>query len=395
MKKILIIGAGNIGRGVVASLFYEAGYSITFYDAAAERMRNLSKRGHYLVVKYTDNGQEQMEINHFSVIDTEDHQTLEKSIAETDLIACCVYPGAFESVCRHIASAICMKAASKSTSAFNVLLCTNTLHTPKIFHQYLERSLDGNGSALDYLRKQTGLSQVLVSIGGMPSSSEILERDPFAVAANFIGGRLEINQDTFIGNIDVPKVSLLPKAETYLVRKLFVANMKHCMTAYMGAACGCDYLDECSKISEISWASEAAFSEAERAVSLEYGFNSEEEDTWRLNALKRAQVLTHDPISRVAANAVEKVSHQNRFVGPALLCLKHHILPFEIARGIAYIFLCAHEEKADSAEMNAFLSKNGIDAAIEKYCELTEDDYVLAGLIKGHYLALIHAKLSK
>ena len=36
------------------------------------------------------------------------------------------------------------------------------------------------------------------------------------------------------------------------------------------------------------------------------------------------------------AGAEEKLSHDNRFVGPALMCLRHGIVPFYLARGIAY-----------------------------------------------------------
>ena len=46
-KELLVIGAGNIGRGVIGGLFYESGYHLYLYDIMAERMEQLKKQGTY------------------------------------------------------------------------------------------------------------------------------------------------------------------------------------------------------------------------------------------------------------------------------------------------------------------------------------------------------------
>lgn len=43
-KELLVIGAGNIGRGVIGGLFYESGYHLYLYDIMAERMEQLKNR---------------------------------------------------------------------------------------------------------------------------------------------------------------------------------------------------------------------------------------------------------------------------------------------------------------------------------------------------------------
>ena len=48
-KELLVIGAGNIGRGVIGGLFYESGYHLYLYDIMAERMEQLKKQGTYLI----------------------------------------------------------------------------------------------------------------------------------------------------------------------------------------------------------------------------------------------------------------------------------------------------------------------------------------------------------
>ena len=58
-----------------------------------------------------------------------------------------------------------------------------------------------------------------------------------------------------------------------------------------------------------------------------------------------------DPINRVMAGAEEKLSRGNRFVGPALMCLQQGIVPFYLARGIAYgLMYLAGERGVDPAD---------------------------------------------
>ena len=48
-KELLVIGAGNIGRGVIGGLFFESGYHLYIYDIMEERMKQLKEQGTYLI----------------------------------------------------------------------------------------------------------------------------------------------------------------------------------------------------------------------------------------------------------------------------------------------------------------------------------------------------------
>lgn len=45
-KELLVIGAGNIGRGVIGGLFFESGYHLYIYDIMEERMKQLERTRH-------------------------------------------------------------------------------------------------------------------------------------------------------------------------------------------------------------------------------------------------------------------------------------------------------------------------------------------------------------
>jgi len=50
-KKIVIWGAGRIGRGFIGDIFSDAGYQLTFIDDAHVLVDGLRKQGTYRVVR--------------------------------------------------------------------------------------------------------------------------------------------------------------------------------------------------------------------------------------------------------------------------------------------------------------------------------------------------------
>ena len=65
--------------------------------------------------------------------------------------------------------------------------------------------------------------------------------------------------------------------------------------------------------------------------------------------------------------------------------MKHHILPFYLAKGIAYGFLYSDESDIASIEITKYVKEHGIEKAIEVYCGLTENEWELKQLIMAQY----------
>lgn len=393
MKRILVLGSGKIGRGVIGSIFHEHGYELVFYDIATEFLKNLKEQGYYLVERLLDNDEREIvKVDNFQVLSQGTDEELQQALTEIDLVACCVYPGAFDSICGHIAEAI-KDRIERNGNILNVLLCVNTINSVGYFNEKIEKLLIGNEKALQYFKEKVGISQVLVSIGAMPSSEELIKQDAFAVTTNFVSGSLGIDEDTYLGELELKYVHKEEKAQAKLIRKIFVANMKHCATAYMGYVAGYEYLDECLMDENIKSASMGAFMEAHEAVKLEYGFEDNEDKNWLKVSVKRANQLTRDPISRVAANVTEKISRENRFIGPALLCIKHNIVPVYIARGIASALFYQDKNDPRTLEMQEFIRMKGVAATIEMYCGLDpKQDQELIQLIIKSYDSILEQK---
>ena len=111
MKKIVILGAGKIGRGFVADAFAAGGYKLVFADADAALVKALRERGHYTLrnVRSADE-QETKVIGDYEALHIDDER-LVPEIIEAGLAAVAVFPNDFPGAAKIIAEALTSKHA--------------------------------------------------------------------------------------------------------------------------------------------------------------------------------------------------------------------------------------------------------------------------------------------
>ncbi|WP_308622715.1 hypothetical protein [uncultured Enorma sp.] len=374
-KDIAILGAGKIGRGVVGLLFAREGYRLHLYDMYMEGMRQLEAQGYY-DARVTDGHEidETTRIDAFDIVDSTEAEPIVELLTHVDIAACCVYEGAFQSISHVIAEAVKRRCAGGDTAPLNVLLCVNALGAPRKVRGYIEAELSEAERA--YAADHLGVCQVMVLAAGVPSEPGA---NPWQVVVSANPG-LEIDADAWVGEqLEVPHVSYVHGAEGHIYRKVYCGNMLHAMSAFMGAHKGLSFICDCYQDPWIRSCITGAFNEAHDAVLQEYAFDSAEDAEWVEFIMAKLDAGVKDPIDRVMAGADEKLSRENRFVGPALMCLEHGIVPFYLARGIAYglAYLAGERDVdvKDPAQLRALMAD---------VCGLTEEDGVLAQLVAKH-----------
>lgn len=374
-KDIAILGAGKIGRGVVGLLFAREGYRLHLYDMYMEGMRQLEAQGYY-DARVTDGHEidETTRIDAFDIVDSTETEPIVELLTHVDIAACCVYEGAFQSISHVIAEAVKRRCAGGGTAPLNVLLCVNALGAPRKVRGYIEAEL--SEAARAYAADHLGVCQVMVLAAGVPSEPGA---NPWQVVVSANPG-LEIDADAWVGEqLEVPHVSYVHGAEGHIYRKVYCGNMLHAMSAFMGAHKGLSYICDCYQDPWIRSCITGAFNEAHDAVLQEYTFDSAEDAEWVEFIMAKLDAGVKDPIDRVMAGADEKLSRENRFVGPALMCLEHGIVPFYLARGIAYglAYLAGERDVdvKDPAQLRALMAD---------VCGLTEEDGVLVQLVAKH-----------
>ena len=366
MKDALIIGAGNIGRGVVGYLLNSAGYHLSFYDVNSENLEKMKEQGGYSVFVEEKSRQTEKHISSFSIVSP---NKLSDALMLHDFIFCCVYEGAFESIAKCLAQTI---QQGNQKSFKNIMLCVNSLGAPQKFSRFVTEYLKDDPEALNYFHEKVGVNQVMVLSAALPLSNELSKNYPYAVMIT-VNPHLEIDGVTFKGEKpQISDVEFVDNAEGRIYRKVYVGNMRHTMAAFIGAVEGMTYVYEAQQDQLIRTWIEKAFEEAHQAVKSSYLFDSKEDEAWTVYMQDKLNQDIKDPIQRVIANPETKLGTSDRFIGPAKLCLEHKVLPFYIAKGVAYglRYLQRSDERT-------------IDELLKDVCGLNkEQDYILYQLIK-------------
>lgn len=382
-KELLVLGAGNIGRAVVGSMFYNGGYHLTFGDVATALVDTLRNQGRYTVEYVGEVGSTTQTVQGYDVVDMKDSAAVVHAIEATDLVACCVYAGAFADICSRLSEAI--RQRKRSSRMLNVLLCVNAMGAPEYFAEALSHALENDRESLRYLHDQTGLCQVLVIRAGIRPSEELRAQDPLTATTTQVG-HLYIDKEAFKGHpFDVQDVTFVGNIQALMERKIYTANMTHTMLAFMGWQKGYTLMPQCLADREIRRNGFAAFAESEEALAAQYGFDEADRKHWLENTMKPVDnPNVKDEIARVAANPIEKLAEKDRFAAPARLCEAHGILPFYLARGIAYGYCYDNPDDSQAVELQAEIRAHGIAWAVRKYSGFSEGSR-MEQLVLKHY----------
>lgn len=393
-KQAVLIGAGKIGRGYLADLFSQIGYHLTFLEYSEELVKKMREQGYYTVnMAHADAPDEVFKISNYDAFctQTEEEQCI-RAIADTNYGSIHVFPGACESIGHMIGKAIQLRIAEGNQETLDFLICVNFLKPTQILKGYINEILS-TPEEKAYLEEKVGFSECLVHRNGMVPTPEQLEKDPIAVYAGDTP-HLTADGEAFKGEPPAGmNLHLIDKMEGRLTQKIWNINMRHCCTAFYGRKFGYTYYDESISNLYIVRCRDLAASEANFALCAEFGFTMQElmnifpEKKERFDP-EKVDRSEKDLLDRIGADPIRKLAKGDRFIGPALACLKHGRMPYYLARGAAMGYYFKNENDPAACEILAYVAEHGIWDAVTKYSGLSDDEpceKLLKELIVGHY----------
>lgn len=371
MKKAIMYGAGNIGRGFIGQLFYESGYEVSFIDVNMTVIDKLNADGGYPVYITSGDNYEEHPVKNVKGIDGRDENAIAEAMASADIMATAVGVNILKFIAAPFAAGVKLRCKREIKVPLNVIICENMIEADKYFAELVKNCLNDEEKA--YFDNYIAL--VEPSIGRMVPATpkEISENNILAVCVERYC-ELPVDKNAFKGEIPEIK-NMVPFApfDFYIRRKLFMHNMSHALTAYFGNLKGYTYIWEASKDAEIKLLALRALIESSKALNKEYGVPLEELLKFSENLLGRFEnKLLGDTIERVGKDTQRKLSENDRFVGTAKLCLKHGISPVNVCAGIAAGLKFAPNGDASSAEIVKDVKENGVLHALLTYCKLDE-----------------------
>lgn len=395
-KSIVIWGAGRIGRGFVADLFFHAGYQLVFVDESDDLVEQLKKSGKYSIVRAVNaESINQVEISGYLALNTKQKKEISDAVSNSDLIATAVYPKFFKNVASDVSKYIKIRKERGNNNPINILLCTNLVHAGSTFKSYLYGNL--TKEQVQYFDENVGIVESLViRIAPDPPQSEV-EKDPLVVWTNGYP-ELPVEEAAFKGNI--PKVESLRLVEDMRaeeLRKIYTYNMCHAVLSYHGHMEGYKLLVDCLADSRIRKEAEGALHEASEALQIEYGFSQTEMEKWIKGVLEQTNNPTvGDTVIRSAADPLRKLRREDRLIGPASLCMKHHIQPSSLVRAIGAAFHFFEKNDEASKQMIALVDEKGIKNAIHEICGLRETEQsLIKEIIKAYKQVALEVEWQK
>ena len=317
-QKLLIYGAGAIGRGFIPRVFPPKQYLYYYVEANKTLCTALNKYKQFTNLKTIKGKYEKM-------IVTVQH---------------CYTPGKETSLINQVDAII------TAVGPRNVLAVAENLKgisTPVI-------CCENDSSVPSLISAVTKNTHVFFAIPDVITSNTApatwLKQDPFTIItedgvcyidkrARHLGGNA-----CYLGERD---------PEQQWQAKLYLHNTPHCIAAYLGSKISAHYLHEAMHHKKIRTIVAGAMQEMKYLLIKKFKIKKAFIDWYAHKELRRfSNTLLYDPISRVAREPFRKLAPNERLIGAAELCLANGIVPKNILLGIMAAFLYDNPKDPDA-----------------------------------------------
>lgn len=368
MKKAVMYGAGNIGRGFIGKVFSDSGYKVCFIDIDKKLIDAFNKDKEYYVKIVADDFERLEKVKNVYAVDANSDQAVQE-IAECDIMATSVGVNALPYIVDNIAKGIRMRM-SMGSRPLDIILAENLIDVDARMRQMIYEKLKPEEQK--WADQHLGL--VEASIGRMvpPLTEEEREKSPLLIAVEPYS-ELPVDSLGFKGPIpDLVGLKPFTPFDFYIKRKLFLHNMGHAICAYLGWEKQYQYISEAIRDQVIYKKTKSAMELIVQALAKEYPqipvkeIEANKDDLlyrFHNRALK-------DTIERVAKDPIRKLQPNDRLVGAARYCLDSGIRPDEIVEGIAAALKYNNPNDPAAVKIQDDISKFGMDYVLENVLKL-------------------------
>ncbi len=305
-QKVIIFGAGAIGRGYLPWMLSSEDYDLIFVDADTRIVSRMREAGQYVTYRVRNDQLESRKIQVHAAYAPNEFLVVDHADAVAGFF--CVGP-------RNVAKA----ADLFKGTTIPLILCENEPNTVDIAKRIVSHE-----------RVYFAVPDVITS---NTAPAYLLEKDPLSVVTEDGVLFVEEGPSEVRGDIKfLPSEDLLGVQWT---AKLYLHNTPHCIAAYLGALVGATYVHEAMSIPEIDAVVRGAMEEMLKSLKMKWDISHEFLQWYADKELTRFRCkLLFDPVSRVAREPLRKLEIHGRLIGAAQICLALSIIPTNILVGI-------------------------------------------------------------
>ena len=229
-KKIVVFGAGKIGRAFIGQVFNLSGYEVVFVDINKALIDLMNQQKQYRIVVKNGEQDESVVIGGIRGICLDEEERLIAELIDTNIISLSVGQQGLSAVIPVLAKSLIARREKQGDIPLDIIIAENIRNADRLIREALKNQLP-SGYPLEQL---VGL--VETSIGKMVPimTQKDIEEDPLQVFAESYNS-LIVAKNGFKNPIpDVPFLAPKENIKAWVDRKLFIHNLGHATTAYLG-----------------------------------------------------------------------------------------------------------------------------------------------------------------
>ncbi len=367
MKKFIMYGAGNIGRGFIGQLFSLSGYSVGFIDINKEVIGRLNADKEYPVDVVSNDGLTEIMVKNVYGIDGTDIELVSDEIASSDIMATAIGVNVLKFIAKPIALGL-KKRFEKNAKPFNIIICENLIGADEFLKGLIKEQIPEYAE-----RVENEVGFVEASIGRMVPvmTEEKKQGNPLRVYVEPYN-ILPVDLNAFKGEVPKDVENLYPYKpfNMFIQRKLFMHNMSHATCAYLGYLRDYEYIYQSVEDFDIKYVAFKALTQSALAISKENGVEMDMLLSHAENLLYRfLNKALGDTVARVGRDTIRKLGSNDRLIGALKLCEKHNLSNEYICIGIAAGLVFDPDGDDSSKEVSSYAKEFGAKATLEKYCD--------------------------
>lgn len=364
-------GAGNIGRGFLAQLFYESGLEPVFVDVTPALLEALNARQTY-TIHIVGPRAENIPITGVRGVDGRDGEAVAREIAACEVACTAVGAGALKFVAPNLAAGL-LRRHRQGGGPLNVVICENLHDASAVLRGLVAASLP-EGERAAVLAK-TGFVQAVVSRMVPLQTAADNGGDPLAIRVEAYK-RLPIDGTAVVGNLpDIAGVEPVGNFLAYVERKLYTHNCAHATLGYLGFRRGLEFGYEALEDPEVAGILRRVLAETSEALIRRHGFAAEVQQAHVGDLLERfANRALGDTCFRLARDPIRKLAPDDRLTGAARMCESQGVEPDALAEVIAAALRFDAPEDPSAVELQARIAESGIEAALRDVCGIAGDE---------------------
>ena len=293
-----------------------------------------------------------------------------EAIADCDIMATAVGANIIKFITPVIAKGL-KRRKQKDRGGLNILLCENLMNVQSYVKELLIKALgDEEKNILD----QVGL--VKTSIGRMVPVLDDVKYPTDVTVEEF--DILHVDKKGFVG--EIPTIKNMIAYSPFLVyveRKLFMHNMGHAITAYLGALYNYMYIHEAIRDVDIKYCAYRSGIESAKAIAADGHPLDQLIDFYDRLIYRFNNQALKDTVLRVGRDLERKLAYNDRIVGAINLCKEKHIPYGFLLIGVAAAFLFNQDEDVASRKIYEE-AKHNLRKTIEKYTKLHDEEDIVA-----------------